>query len=353
MRYLIIALALLLGPALPAQAQLSLDIGGRGFNIGINMPVYPRLVLIPGYPVYYDPDVSSNYFFYDGLYWVFVGDNWYASTWYNGPWELVPPEEVPQFLLLVPVRYYRAPPIYFRSWAYDRAPRWGEHWGRGWEQRRAGWDRWDRRSMPAAAPLPVYQRQYSGSRYPRAIEQQQTIQAQNYRYQPRDAVAQQHFRQGSVQAPTNAGRTRVQTPTGPQASPQYDQRRVQVDRQRQQTQQGQQAQQQQSTQVPTQRMRQERPVQSAVQNQRIQNGPQERGPVNAGPQGRGVETRSAPRETQAAVQGPQGRGGGEHRGPPEATGGQQQSGGGPQGGRGENRGEKGAREGKVREDKKD
>ena len=59
MRYLIIALALLLGQALPAQAQLSLDIGGRGFNIGINMPVYPRLVLIPGYPVYYDPDVNS------------------------------------------------------------------------------------------------------------------------------------------------------------------------------------------------------------------------------------------------------------------------------------------------------
>lgn len=347
MRYLIIALALLLGQALPAQAQLSLDIGGRGFNIGINMPVYPRLVLIPGYPVYYDPDVNSNYFFYDGLYWVYAADNWYASTWYNGPWELVPPEDVSQFLLLVPVRYYRAPPIYFRSWAYDRAPRWGEHWGRSWEQRRAGWDRWDRRSMPAAAPLPIYQRQYSGSRYPRAIEQQQTIQSQNYRYQPRDAVAQQHFRQGAVQgqAPTNAGRTRVQAPAGQQASPPVDQRRVQVDRQRQQTLQRQQAQQQQqqqqqSTQVPTPRMRQERPAQSAVQNQRIQNVPQDRGQVNAGPQGRGVETRSAPRGTPAAVQGPQ-AGGGEHRGQQEAKGG-------PQG-----KGEKGAREGKVKEDKKD
>ena len=154
MRYLVFALAMLLGPVLSARAQISVDIGIPGLNIGINMPVYPHLVRIPGYPVYYDPDVNSNYFFYDGLYWTYAGDNWYSSTWYNGPWELVEPEYVPQFLLLVPVRYYRAPPVYFRSWSRDGPPRWGEHWGRSWEQRRSGWDRWDRRSAPAAAPLP-------------------------------------------------------------------------------------------------------------------------------------------------------------------------------------------------------
>ena len=31
----------------------------------------PELVVMPGYPVYYAPNVAANYFFYDGLYWVF------------------------------------------------------------------------------------------------------------------------------------------------------------------------------------------------------------------------------------------------------------------------------------------
>ena len=83
MRHLIIALAILLCSALPARAQFSIEFGAPGVNIGINMPVYPTLVRIPGYPVYYDPHVNSNYFFYDGLYWVYSGDNWYASEWYK------------------------------------------------------------------------------------------------------------------------------------------------------------------------------------------------------------------------------------------------------------------------------
>ena len=70
-----------------------------GVSIGINLPAYPRLVPVPGYPVYYAPSVDSNYFFYDGLYWVFDGDNWYESRWYNGPWSLVEPDAVPIFLL--------------------------------------------------------------------------------------------------------------------------------------------------------------------------------------------------------------------------------------------------------------
>ena len=44
------------------------------------------------------------------------------------------------------------------------------------------------------APLPAYQRQYSGNRYPR-VEQQQVLQSQHYRYQPQDAVVQQHYQE--------------------------------------------------------------------------------------------------------------------------------------------------------------
>ena len=93
-----------------AGAQLSVGIGLPGVSIGINLPVYPQLVPVPGYPVYYAPQVNSNYFFYDGMYWVYQRDNWYASSWYNGPWGLVAPEVVPLFVLRVPVRYYRQPP---------------------------------------------------------------------------------------------------------------------------------------------------------------------------------------------------------------------------------------------------
>lgn len=194
MRHGLIGFCMMVCSLSPAFAQLSIQFGTPGVSIGINLPVYPQLQRVPGYPVYYAPGVNSNYFFYDGLYWVYQGDNWYASSWYNGPWGHVDPGYVPAYLLRVPVRYYRQPPAYFRGWASNKPPRWGEHWGRSWEQNRSGWDRWDRRSAPAPAPLPTYQRQYSGNRYPQA-QQQWNIQGQHYRYQPREPVAQQHYQQ--------------------------------------------------------------------------------------------------------------------------------------------------------------
>jgi hypothetical protein len=195
MRYLLVALSLLMASAKPASAQVSVGvaIGLPSVEIGIQAPVYPELVVVPGYPVYYDPRADSNYFFYDGVYWVYQRDNWYASTWYNGPWQLVRPEQVPVYVLRVPVRYYRQPPPYFRGWRADAPPRWGQHWGRDWERRHAGWDRWDRRVVPRPAPLPVYQRQYAGDRYPGAVEQQHSIRSEHYRYRPREAAAREHF----------------------------------------------------------------------------------------------------------------------------------------------------------------
>lgn len=195
MRYLFIAMSLLLvNPANPARAEMSLNIRLSGIEIGIDVPVYPRLVRVPGHPVYYDSQASSNYFFYDGLYWVFQRDNWYASSWFNGPWQVVEPDEVPLFVLRVPVRYYRQPPTYFHGWRADAPPRWGDRWGRDWEQRRGGWDKWNHRSPPAA-PLPIYQQRYSGERYPGAAEQQHSIRSEKYRYQPRDALTQRRFQQ--------------------------------------------------------------------------------------------------------------------------------------------------------------
>jgi hypothetical protein len=199
MRRGLIALWMLLASVNSTAAQVSIGIGTPNLSIGINIPVYPELVPVPGYPVYYAPRLSANFFFYDGLYWVYQGDHWYASSWYNGPWGLVSPVYVPVFVLRIPVRYYGAPPVYFRGWRADAPPRWGQHWGHDWEQRRSGWDRWDHRVAARPAPLPIYQRQYSGERYPR-VEQQPALHSQNYRYQPRDAVVKQHYRERALQS---------------------------------------------------------------------------------------------------------------------------------------------------------
>ncbi|MDE1949990.1 MAG: hypothetical protein KGI35_15330, partial [Burkholderiales bacterium] len=198
MRNPFVVSCLLLGLAGPAAAQLGVAISLPGVSIGIDVPIYPELVRVPGYPVYYAPRLAANYFFYDGMYWVLQDDDWYASDWYDGPWSRVSAQAVPLFVLRIPVRYFRSPPGYFRGWQADAAPRWGEHWGPAWQQRRRGWDRWDRQRVPAAAPLPAYQRQYPAARYPQA-EQQQAIRSQNYRYQPHEAVVRQHFQEAARQ----------------------------------------------------------------------------------------------------------------------------------------------------------
>lgn len=206
MRKALAVLAIMLASISASPAQVSFGFTSPGVSIGVNLPVYPELVRVPGYPVYYAPQVDTNYFFYDGLYWVFDGVNWYASAWYNGPWHLVVADAVPFFLLRVPVRYYREPPVYFRGWALNAPPRWGVHWGNRWERNHRGWDRWDRHAMPAPAPLPTYQRRYTRDRYPGATEQR-TLESRNYHYRPRDRVVQQHVRQAPVrnaQAPQRA-----------------------------------------------------------------------------------------------------------------------------------------------------
>jgi hypothetical protein len=181
-RHLIIALGMLLSSASYAAVQVS---------IGINLPVYPQLVVIPGYPVYYAPRLQTNYFYYDGMFWVFRNGNWYKSDWYNGPWFYVASEAVPLYILRVPVRYYRRPPAFFHGWQANAAPRWGVHWGNRWEQRRRGWDNWNHRAAPKPAPLPTYQKQYTGKRYPHQVTQQKTIQQRHGRMPSQAPMRQQ------------------------------------------------------------------------------------------------------------------------------------------------------------------
>jgi hypothetical protein len=191
-RYLTLALPLLVGAVPPSVADVgvSVAISVPGLQIGINVPAYPNLVPVPGYPVYYAPALPANYFFYDGLYWVYAGGRWYSSDWYDGPWMPVAPDFVPLFVLRVPVRYYMRPPGYFHAWRPDAPPHWGWRFGPQWEEHHRDWARWNRRETPAPAPLPVYQRDYAGGRYPNR-EQQQAIRREHYRFEPRDPRASQ------------------------------------------------------------------------------------------------------------------------------------------------------------------
>ncbi len=63
MRYLFIGVLLLRGTVTSAVAQISV-------SIGIDVPQYPALARVPGHPVCYAPQVDSNFFFDDGMYWV-------------------------------------------------------------------------------------------------------------------------------------------------------------------------------------------------------------------------------------------------------------------------------------------
>lgn len=207
MRAKLIVLCILIGSGSPAIAQIGFS--APGISIGINLSSYPQMVRVPGYPVYYASDVHANLFFYDGMYWAYQDDNWYASSWYNGPWQSVSPDFVPLYVLRVPVRYYRSPPRYFLGWSREAPPRWNDHWGNQWAQRRSGWDQWNRNAAPAPAPLPRYQSQYAGRNYPLAPQQRQ-LESKNYRYQPREPFVQQRAQEHQRATPGQGG--------GPQGS---------------------------------------------------------------------------------------------------------------------------------------
>jgi len=235
--YGLLGLMLLLGPVPQAKADISIGIGLPSVNIGINLPLFPKLVPVPGYPVYYAPGVEANYFFYDGMYWVYQNDSWHSSSWYNGPWWPVEPELVPLFILRVPVSYYRQPPEYFHGWRQNAPPRWGQHWGPDWENRRSGWDHWKRSSTPRRAPLPVYQRKYSGDRYPSQIERQHKVRSQSYRYQPRDRAVRENFKRQVEHRPAAVHPERSRHDAPPMAAPQHREAPRQYDRPRPEVQQ--------------------------------------------------------------------------------------------------------------------
>ena len=77
-------------------------------------------------------------------------------------------------------------------------PRWGQHWGHEWEQQQKRLGQMESKicsgaSSAACVPAAIFRGSLSASG---AAAERCT--AQNYRYQPRDAVVQQHYQEQAV-----------------------------------------------------------------------------------------------------------------------------------------------------------
>lgn len=108
-------------PARAADVHVGINVGIPAPPV-IAVPAPPRLIIVPSTPaVQYAPDVGANFFFYGGQYYTYNDGAWFSASAYNGPW--VYARHVPRPLLVVPARYYHAPPRYYgghRSHGHDR-----------------------------------------------------------------------------------------------------------------------------------------------------------------------------------------------------------------------------------------
>jgi hypothetical protein len=122
--------------------------------------------------------------------------------------------------------------VYFGGWRADAPPRWGEHWGDDWSHRRGGWDRRERDDRMRAAPLPDYQRQYDGARYPNR-DAQRPLQERNFHFRPQDVAPGRAAPELSRRVAPNMQREEASTPRArkgePRQQPQAQPQRGQTD----------------------------------------------------------------------------------------------------------------------------
>ena len=125
----------------PAGAGVRVDI-----NIGVPFPAPPpqivvaappRLVVVPGSPVYYAPALPVDVFVYGGQYYRHHHDAWFSAPGYRGPWRPVAFGRVPRHVMAVPAHYDKIPPGHLRKMDEGR---WGRrNGGHEHERGRHGW----------------------------------------------------------------------------------------------------------------------------------------------------------------------------------------------------------------------
>jgi len=94
------------------EAGVDVNVGGTGVyvNIGTNLPAVrfaapPDVVVIPGTYVYMVPDIDVDVLFYQGYWWRPFEGRWYRSQDYDGQWNYVEPERIPNGLRTLPQDY--------------------------------------------------------------------------------------------------------------------------------------------------------------------------------------------------------------------------------------------------------
>jgi hypothetical protein len=108
--FLVLALGLVVGLRSPPAAWAEVNI-----NVNVGPPPVvlvspPRLVVVPGSPVSYAPEVNFNVFVLGGRYYTFHEGVWFHAATHRGPWAAIVVEQVPPPVLAVPVKYYKIPP---------------------------------------------------------------------------------------------------------------------------------------------------------------------------------------------------------------------------------------------------
>lgn len=101
-----------------------------GIHIGVPAPAPPpivlasppRLVVVPGTPVLYAPEVQVNLFSLGGHFYTLHGDTWFVAASHKGPWKVVHVDHVPRPLLAVPVAYYKIPPGHAKKMGGGHVP---------------------------------------------------------------------------------------------------------------------------------------------------------------------------------------------------------------------------------------
>lgn len=143
------AVALGIGLAGIADAQVSVGVQTSSLQLGINLgpqppPVVvvpPPVVAVPGPPpppVYYAPTLPYNYFVYQNVYYLYHEGRWFRGRRYNGPWTAIAINRVPRPILAVPAERYHNRPEHWEQhgpppWAHEQAQeRRGQGHGHGY-----------------------------------------------------------------------------------------------------------------------------------------------------------------------------------------------------------------------------
>jgi hypothetical protein len=102
----------------PAGAEVTINIGVPP-PPAVVLPAPPRLVIVPGQPVFYAPEVPYNYFVYGDRHYIFRDGRWFFARTYRGPWRIIATDRVPRQVVAVPVKYYKVPPGHAKKMARD------------------------------------------------------------------------------------------------------------------------------------------------------------------------------------------------------------------------------------------